>query len=203
MTNLDARLASYQSPVLSIFRIVFGLMYHPARNHQAVRLAARDIDPGRHLAGLVGWFDRTRYRRADNGRTVHPHRRFHRVGRDGGGLLLDELAAAGGPVGQLLAARPAIGRQWWRTGRPLLLRVPAAGHHRRRRAVGRLPAARQGRGDHGSCAAPTVRPLPALSEGGVNRRGAGPCGSASCRRSFRSASHRHRCRTSTASSQWP
>ena len=27
MINLDARLASYQSPVLSIFRIVFGLMF--------------------------------------------------------------------------------------------------------------------------------------------------------------------------------
>jgi putative oxidoreductase len=26
-TNLDTRLASYQSPVLSIFRIVFGLMF--------------------------------------------------------------------------------------------------------------------------------------------------------------------------------
>jgi hypothetical protein len=33
-------------------------------------MAARNIDPGRHLAGLVGRFDRTRYRRADNGRTV-------------------------------------------------------------------------------------------------------------------------------------
>ena len=27
MTNLEARLAGYHSPVLSIFRIIFGLLY--------------------------------------------------------------------------------------------------------------------------------------------------------------------------------
>ena len=54
MTNLDARLAGYHSPVLSIFRIVFGLLYtlHGSMKLFGWPLGEADAEPAR---GRCGW----------------------------------------------------------------------------------------------------------------------------------------------------
>ena len=61
-TNFDTRLAGYHSPVLSAFRIIFGLLYMLHGSHKAVRLAnpGAGADRRRHLAVLVGRPDRIR-----------------------------------------------------------------------------------------------------------------------------------------------
>ena len=81
-TNLDARLASYSSPVLSLFRIVFGLLFtlHGTQKLFDWPVAVTDADRGRSLAGLVGRFDRVRLRLADHLRGFHPHRGFIAAG---------------------------------------------------------------------------------------------------------------------------
>ena len=141
-TNLDARLAGYHSPVLSIFRIIFGLLY---MLHGSIKLFGWPLGTKVPVgtwpawwAGLIefvlglliviGLFTRIAA--------------FIASGEMAVAYFWMSLAAAEGrSVGQLLAARPEIGRQWWRAGHHVLLRVPAAGDHRRRRVVYRRPEA--------------------------------------------------------------
>ena len=51
-TNLDARFARYSSPFLSIFRIIFGLLYMLHGTQKLFRLAdpGTDADRGRLLS---------------------------------------------------------------------------------------------------------------------------------------------------------
>ena len=120
-TNLDARLqAPTLSPVLSIFRIVFGLLF---TLHGTMKLfgwpLGTSIPVGtwpQWWAGLIG----VRCRPADIGRIVHPHRGFHRIGSYGGGALEAPSQASGPSAVRLRGERR-------RAGDPVLLRLPAVG----------------------------------------------------------------------------
>ena len=136
--NLDARLASYSSPVLSIFRIVFGLLF---TLHGTMKLFGWPLGhggAGRHLAVLVGRPDRIRPRLADHRRALHPHRGLHRLRRDGGRVLLAPGRRSAAP-GQASGRSIRNGWQRRRARDPVLLRVPAARDHRAR-ARGRSTA---------------------------------------------------------------
>ena len=56
MTNLDARLAGYHSPVLSAFRIIFGLLYtiHGSQKLFGWPVAAPAADRGRRVSRSGG-----------------------------------------------------------------------------------------------------------------------------------------------------
>jgi hypothetical protein len=94
-TNLNRRLARYAPAVLSLFRLGYGVLFAgygsmilfswPVRPTWPVQVGAW---PGWY-AGLI----RTRNGAADRNRIVHPRRRIHRLGRNGGRLFLYASAA--------------------------------------------------------------------------------------------------------------
>jgi catechol 2,3-dioxygenase-like lactoylglutathione lyase family enzyme len=85
--------------------------------------------PGGSLARLVRRLDRTRGGVADRSRIVHPRRRIHCLGRNGGRVFLDASAAL------VVADRRSAGGQRWNFGDSLLLRFLRAGLHGRGQAT--------------------------------------------------------------------
>ncbi len=169
-TTFDTRLASFSSPVLSIFRIIFGLLFTLHGSMKLFALAAGHQGAGRHMAVLVGGPHRIHPRPADRRRTVHADSGFRRFRRDGFRVLLPALAAAGrGPVRPLLAVQCRAGWQRWRTPDHVLLRVPAASHHRCRVAVDRQQAPDRDSSD-GKGAASRFRPAAPLRNGRHHHR---------------------------------
>ena len=121
--NLEARLNSYWPIALTVFRVVFGLLFLCQGLSKLIGWPdVAHIGPGRRMAGLLRRLDRTGHRRADHCRPVHPACRVRGMRRDGVRLLHRAPAArllpdhqrrrAGGDV--LLRLLPADLRRRWR-----------------------------------------------------------------------------------------